>query len=92
MPWYTCFIIAQNVINGSGVTYQWQSGPTCNRSFYDITGATSNAYQTTITADTYFQLWQYVRQPWHLYTSAGYINPPSGCYCVPQQIADLMII
>ncbi len=78
---------AQNVINGSGVTYQWQSSPTLAGPYTDIAGATSNAYSTTITVDTYFQLVAICSgTPGNSTPVLVALTPPSGCYCVP--VAD----
>lgn len=44
-----------NTINGSGITYQWQSSSD-NVTYTDITGANSNSYATSMTATTWYRL------------------------------------
>jgi subtilisin-like proprotein convertase family protein len=43
-----------NVVNGLGITYQWQSSNN-NITYTNITGATSNSYSATLFGDTWFR-------------------------------------
>lgn len=45
----------QTATLGSGVTYQWQSGPSSTGPWTNITGATSSSLSTTLTASTWFR-------------------------------------
>jgi hypothetical protein len=42
-------------VNGSGITYQWQSASSSSGPWTDIIGATNPTFSTTITADTWYQ-------------------------------------
>ncbi|MEI6487395.1 MAG: GEVED domain-containing protein [Bacteroidota bacterium] len=75
----------QNSINGSGITYQWQSSPD-NITYTDIAGATASFYTGTQTTTTYYQC--------RVICSAGpdtatstpiHItqNVPMNCHCIP---------
>ena len=50
----TTLLSLQNVIIGSGITYQWQSSPD-NATWTNITGATRSTYTATVNSITYFQ-------------------------------------
>ena len=39
----------------SGITYQWQSGPSATGPWTNITGATNSSYQASQTVDTWYQ-------------------------------------
>ncbi len=73
----------QNATSGSGVTYQWQSGPSMTGPFTDITGATSSSYNTTLTASTYYQcVVTCTGSPAAISTPVLVdLTPTSGCYC-----------
>lgn len=74
----------QNVASGSGITLQWQSGPTASGPWTNISGATSATYSTTLTASTYFQLVASCNgTPGNSDPILVNLNPPSQCYCVP---------
>ena len=45
----------QNPTSGTGITYQWQSGPSSTGPWTNITGATSSSLSTTLTASTWFR-------------------------------------
>jgi subtilisin-like proprotein convertase family protein len=75
-----------NATSGTGVTYQWQSGPSATGPWTNIGGATNSTYTSTLSATTYFRC--------AVTCSAGpatgnsnpvlvSLNPPSACYCIP---------
>ncbi|HNP53628.1 MAG TPA: GEVED domain-containing protein, partial [Ferruginibacter sp.] len=71
-----------NTINGSGITYQWQSSPD-NTTWTDISGATGTTYTTNQTVSTYYRC-----KVTCATGGTGFSNPvqvlatpPSGCYC-----------
>jgi subtilisin-like proprotein convertase family protein len=73
----------QNLTDGTGVTYQWQSSPD-GTTWSNITGATSATYTTTLTAATYYRC----NVTCSSVTTASNplqvaLTPPSGCYCTP---------
>lgn len=51
----TTTLTLQNVTSGTGITYQWQSGPTATGPWTNITGATNFNYVATPTASTWYQ-------------------------------------
>ena len=74
----------QNATSGSGITYQWQSGPSSTGPWTNIAGATNSTYTTTLAATTWYRC--------NVTCSAGpstgtsnpvqvSLTPPSGCYC-----------
>lgn len=75
----------QNATNGSGVTYQWFSGPSATGPWTPIGGATNNTYTVpALTGTTFYQAT--VTCSGNTGTSAPVqvaLNPPSACYCVP---------
>jgi subtilisin-like proprotein convertase family protein len=77
----------QNLTPGSGVTYQWQSGPAATGPFTNITGATSSTYAAVPTATTFYQA--VVTCGGNSGTSTPVqvaLNAPTACYCVPSTI------
>jgi GEVED domain/Secretion system C-terminal sorting domain len=75
----------QNATAGSGVTYQWQSGPSATGPWTNVAGGTGATLATTQTAATFYQC---------VVTCAGNgsgtstpvsvaLTPASGCYCIP---------
>ncbi len=73
----------QNLTDGTGVTYQWQSSPD-GTTWSNISGATSATYTTNITASTYYRC--DVTCSGNTGTSTAtqvMLTPPSGCYCTP---------
>ena len=73
----------QNLTDGTGVTYQWQSSPD-GTTWTNITGATNATYTTTLTAATYYRC----NVTCSGNTTASNpiqvaLTPPSGCYCTP---------
>ncbi|MEJ7627620.1 MAG: GEVED domain-containing protein [Ferruginibacter sp.] len=73
----------QNATDGSGVTYQWQSGPSATGPFTNVgAGGTNSSYTTTLTATTFYRV--IVTCGANSGTSvpvAVNLNPPSQCYC-----------
>jgi hypothetical protein len=51
----TTVLTLQNNTSGTGVTYQWQSGPSSTGPWTNITGATSYTYTATPTATTWYR-------------------------------------
>lgn len=54
-PGGTSILTLQNATLGSGVTYQWQSGPTTTGPWTPIASATSSSYSATISTPTFFR-------------------------------------
>ena len=72
----------QNSTPGSGVTYQWQSGPSGTGPWTNISGATSSTLNTSNSATTWYQC--NVTCSGNTGTSNPVqvmSTPPSGCYC-----------
>ena len=51
----TTTLTLQNVTSGTGITYQWQSGPTATGPWTNIAGATNFNYVATPTASTWYR-------------------------------------
>ncbi len=75
----------QNATAGSGVTYQWQSGPSASGPWTNISGATGSSLTTTQSAATYYQcIVTCTGNPSATSTPVGVaLTPPTGCYCIP---------
>lgn len=74
----------QNATTGSGVTYQWQSGPSNAGPWTNISGATSSTYSTSIAVATSYRC--NVTCSGNTGTSNPVnvaIKPVSQCYCLP---------
>lgn len=54
----TTTLSASGLSAGGGITYQWQSSPN-NSAWTNISGATSNSYVASPTADTYYRIVSY---------------------------------
>jgi len=68
----------------SGITYQWQSAASATGPWTNISGATSNIYETTVSVDTYFQLVLTCTASASVATSTPVLvvsNPFFNCYC-----------
>jgi hypothetical protein len=77
---------AQNATTGSGVTYQWQSGPALAGPFTDIAGATAATYTTSITTNTAYRVKVTCSAGPSTGTSNAVLetlNAPANCYCTP---------
>jgi hypothetical protein len=72
----------QNTTPGTGVTYQWQSGPSATGPWTNISGATLSTYSTSLTATTYYQaLVTCGASTTASNPVAVNLNPQSACYC-----------
>ena len=72
----------QNPTLGTGLIYQWQSGPSAAGPFTNITGATSSTYSGTINSTQFYQAT--VNCSGNIGTSTPVqvsLTPPSACYC-----------
>jgi hypothetical protein len=80
----------QNATVGSGVTYQWFSGPSATGPWTPIAGATNPAYTiTNLPATTFYQAT--VTCSGNTGTSTPVqitLNPASACYCIPTPGSD----
>lgn len=47
---------SSGLTSGTGISYQWQSGPTATGPWTDITGATTSTLNTSTTATTFYRL------------------------------------
>lgn len=73
----------QNLTDGTGVTYQWQSSPD-NTTWTNVAGATSATYTTTLTASTWYRcIVTCSGNPGTSTATQVTLTPPSGCYCTP---------
>ena len=80
----------QNSTAGSGVTYQWFSGPSATGPWTAISGATNSTYAaTSLAATSYF--YATVTCSGNTGSSTPVqvaLNPPSACYCIPSPASD----
>jgi hypothetical protein len=73
-------------VTGTGITYQWQSGPTNTGPWTDIPGATNSTRTQTQTATTWYQCVVTCTNSGQTATSTPIQviwDPPSACYCIP---------
>jgi subtilisin-like proprotein convertase family protein len=79
-----------NVVNGLGITYQWQSS-TNNVTYTDITGATSNSYSATLFGDTWYRCAVTCGSNGNIgYSTPIQVTqaPISSCYCTSSATDD----
>ncbi len=72
-----------NSVNGSGITYQWQSSSD-NVTYTNITGATNNSFSTSLIASTWYRLAVTCAGSGLVGYSVPVLvsqTPASGCYC-----------
>lgn len=81
--------ISGTVTLGSGMTWQWQSGPTAGGPWTPIAGANYYPFTTTQLATTFYRC-QITCGATTLYTTPVQVilNTPSTCYCVPVHIPN----
>ncbi len=73
----------QNTTSGSGVTYQWQTGPSASGPWTNA-GPNSPTWSTNQTVATYYRCNVTCTSNTGTSTPVGVaITPPSGCYCIP---------
>ena len=71
-----------NSTPGSGVTYQWQSGPSATGPWSNIGGATNATYATTMTGSAFYQCIVTCAGNPGISTPIGVPQTPTGgCYC-----------
>ena len=75
------------VVGNQGLTYQWQSAPSCSGPWTNMTGgsATSTSITTSQTATTYYQLVSSCAFGSTNVTNClpVLLNAPTACYCIP---------
>jgi hypothetical protein len=81
--------ITGTVTLGSGMTWQWQSGPTAVGPWTNIAGATSYPFATTQAATTWYRC-RITCGATTLYTNPVLVtlNTPAQCYCIPVHIPN----
>jgi hypothetical protein len=81
--------ITGTVTLGSGMTWQWQSGPAAIGPWTNIAGATSYPFATTEAATTWYRC-RITCGATTLYTNPVLVtlNTPAQCYCIPVHIPN----
>lgn len=81
--------ITSTVTLGSGMTWQWQSGPAAGGPWTNIAGATTYPFATTQAATTWYRC-QITCGATTLYTAPVQVilNSATQCYCVPVHIPN----
>ena len=74
----------QNATPGSGVTYQWQSGPSAAGPWTNVAGGTNPTLTTTQSAATFYQCIVTCGANSGTSTPVSVaLTPVTGCYCIP---------
>lgn len=74
----------QNTTAGSGVTYQWQSGPSAAGPWTNVPGGTNPTLNTTQSAATFYQCIVTCGANSGTSTPVSVaLTPVTGCYCIP---------
>ncbi|MCB0522669.1 MAG: hypothetical protein H6577_10810 [Lewinellaceae bacterium] len=80
----TSALSLQNIVSGSGITYQWQSSPD-NVTYSNIPSATSSTYTATVTSATWYKCLVTCTNSSMSATSTPVqvtLSPVYTCYCV----------
>ncbi|MBK6993258.1 MAG: proprotein convertase P-domain-containing protein [Chitinophagaceae bacterium] len=73
----------ENFTNGTGVSYQWQSGPSASGPWANV-GPNSHIYATSLSATTWYRCLVTCSASTSTSTPVQVtLNPTSACYCVP---------